>query len=79
MIIRFLQDYKKWKAGETPDISQSAARQLIADNIAEDASHLPRETTPEKPKEEQIVHVIHHNAEELDKETAAQADKEDFV
>lgn len=70
---------RKWTIGQTPDLSQSYARQLIADGYASDGSHLLPETTPEKPKEEQIVHVIHHNAEDLDKETAAQADNEDFV
>lgn len=67
MIVRILKSIpgRKWKIGETPDLAQSYARQLITDKYAEDASHLPRETTPEKPKEEQIVHVVHHNAADI--------------
>lgn len=66
MIIKFKQDYGKWKAGQTPDIARNLALRLIEADIAENADHLPRETVPEKPKDEQVIHVIHHHADELE-------------
>lgn len=67
MIIRFKKQYKHYNGkifepGQTPDLSRHLALKLIEQGFAEKATDVKPEETPKEEKEDQIVHVIHHQA-----------------